>query len=97
MEEGLEEATIRKVGVLSVANISGLINFFIGLIMGIFFVIMSFFLPAYSAILGFGLPVYLSFIILPIAYGILGFIGGAIGAFFYNISAKIAKGIKLYS
>ena len=97
MEEGVEEVIIRRVGILSVANISGLINFFIGLLIGIFFLVSSFFLPASLAIPGFGFPIYLSFIILPIAYGIFGFIGGALGAFFYNISARIAKGIKLYS
>ena len=98
-QEGVEEARIKKVGVLSVANISGVINAIIGFIFGLIFVFLS--SPPTLAIPfeSFGLRSfgYLSIIIFPIIYGIVGFIGGAIGAFFYNIAAKITDGIKLYS
>jgi hypothetical protein len=93
----MEEARIKKVGVLSVANLSGMVNFFIGLLLGIIFAVTSLLVPTASAIIGFGIPTYLSVIILPIGYGIMGFIGGAIGAFFYNLSARVTKGIVLYS
>ena len=93
----MEEARIRKVGILSVANLSGIVNFFIGLIIGVIFTLISLLSTISPTVLGLGLPIYLLIIILPIGYGIIGFIGGAIGAFFYNIAAKITKGIKLYS
>ena len=34
-------------------------------------------------------------VILPILWGIIGFIGGLIGAFLYNIAAKIGGGVEL--
>ena len=89
----MEEARIRKIGVLSLANLMGIINFFLGLIIGIIFTLTSFLFS--SSILG--ISTSLSIIILPIGYGIVGFITGAIAGFLYNIAAKITKGIKLYS
>ena len=105
MKGGMEEARIRKVGVLSVANISGVINAIIGLLFGLLFILFSSLVSSVFpsgqqgtfSILSFGNFGYLSIIIFPIIYGILGFIAGAIGAFLYNIAAKITKGIKLYS
>lgn len=94
----MEEARIRKVGVLSIANISAMVNVFVGLLLGIFVTVVSLFSAASAGVLGFlGIPTFLSIIIFPIVYGIFGFIGGAIGAIFYNFAAKITKGVKLYS
>lgn len=90
----LEEARIKKVGVLSVANLSAIVNLFIGILAGLAVFAFSFAAPLP------GIPSNLSYlliIIFPIAYGIVGFIAGAIGAFFYNIAAKITKGVVLYS
>ena len=94
----MEEARIRKRGVLSFANISAMINIFVGFILGIVVSLLSLVSPAYSGTLNsFGIPIFFSIAIFPIIYGILGFIGGAVGAVFYNLSAKITKGVKLYS
>lgn len=92
----LQEARIKKVGVLSVANLCGMVNVIVGFIFGIFFAVSSSMLSTVLGATGFNFG-YLSIIIFPIVYGVLGFIGGAIGAFVYNISAKVTKGIKLYS
>ena len=90
----LEEARIKKVGVLSVANISAIVNLFVGILAGLAMFLLSFAtpIPGISSNLN-----YLVIIIFPIAYGIIGFVAGAIGAFFYNIAAKITKGVILYS
>jgi len=104
-KEEMQEARIRKVEVLSVANISGVISAILGLLFGLFFALFASLLSSvFSAseqgpvsLLSFGSFGYLSIIIFPIIYGILGFISGAVGAFLYNIAAKITKGIKLYS
>ena len=90
----MEEVRIRKVGVLSVANISGVIYAIIGFLMGLVVVILG---SDILVPLGLGTLSYLSIIILPIIYGIIGFVGGAIIALLYNLAAKITKGIKLYS
>jgi len=92
----IQEARIRKIGVLSVANIFGIINAIIGLLIGIIFVLFASLFPVEVSLFGLSFG-YFSIITFPIIYGILGFIGGAIGAFLYNLAAKITKGIKLYS
>ncbi len=90
----MEEAVVRKVGVLSVANIVGLVNVFIGLILGIIVTILAFLRPF---LIGYGLLGKLAVIIFPISYGVVGWILGAIAGVFYNLAAKLAQGIKLYS
>ena len=45
-----------------------------------------------TTMLGFGVA---SVIVLPIMFAIMGFIGGAIGAFIYNIVAKYVGGLQL--
>jgi hypothetical protein len=88
----LEAVRIRKIGVLSVANLLGIINFFMGFLIGLIIVIFSYFLTIPMLNLG-----YYLIIIVPVINGILGFIIGAIGALLYNLVAKITKGIILYS
>lgn len=93
----MEEAVIRKIGVVSLANISGLVNAFIGLLFGIVVTIMSLLASPLTAGLGFGSIGTFAIIIFPIFYGIMGFISGAVFGIFYNLAAKIGKGVKLYS
>ena len=94
MEE-LEKTRIRKVGVLSVANLSAMVNIFIGFLMGLIITIFSSAFPPIP-----GVPSnlnYLAIIVFPVGYGIMGFIAGLIGAFFYNFAAKVTRGVVLYS
>ena len=97
-QQTMEEARIKKVGVLSVANICAVIYAFIGFLLGIFFAFLSTLfnigIPAgqqaslLSSFFNFG---YLSIIIFPIIYGIFGFVGGAIMALFIILQLKSQK------
>lgn len=89
--------TIKSVGVLSVAKVMGAIYALLGLIF------MPIFLLAglagsmaggsnnpFGAIGGLALG-----IMAPIAYGLIGVVGGAIMAFLYNVMAKWLGGIEV--
>lgn len=98
--EGLEEVRVQKIGILFFAIFSLVFGLFLGLILGLSLMVTSFLIP--SNLFGFDISSYLvwgyySLIIFPIAFGILGFIFGAIGIFLYNLVAKITKGVELYS
>jgi hypothetical protein len=99
MEKGeLESVQIKRIGVVSLANLSAITYVFFGLISGIFITISSLIVPITGS---FGIFDILfggaSIIILPIFYGIVGWFMGALGALIYNLAAKITKGIELYS
>ena len=86
---------LKRIDVLSFAKFLMVMYAIIGLINGIFlggFGMMgtSTFGGEYFA--GFGL---LAIIILPILTGILGFVGGAIGAVLINFALKLTKGVKV--
>lgn len=99
---------LKRVGVWSVAKFQAILMVIIGLIFGIFStLLMSFIttllaripgtsgastLPTVGIIAGYGL---LALIIYPILFGIIGLIGGAIGAVLYNLTAKIVGGIEM--
>ena len=92
----LKHMKLKRIGVLSLAVFQMIFMAIIGLILGIFSaVIMT---STTSAIgvggLGAGLG-FLAIIFFPIIYGIIGFIGGALGALLYNLVAKWIGGIDL--
>ena len=82
---------LKKVGVMSVANIQGLIGVFLGLILGIIYAITG---AATGGALG---PMFswIMIIIMPIAYGIFGFLGGIVGAWLYNVVAGWIGGVNM--
>ncbi len=89
--------TIKSVGVLSVAKIMGVTYAVLGLLFMPFFLLAGL---AGSMAGGrdnpFGTAAGLAFgIMAPIVYGVLGFIGGAISAFVYNLMTKWIGGIQL--
>lgn len=102
----MAEMTIRRFSVFSVAKMQGFLGFVIGLLIGViyglFFMIfgaaMSAMMPQSDtqAIGGVGSIVggLVIMIAVPIFYGILAFIGGAIGALIYNLAAGFVGGIK---
>jgi hypothetical protein len=102
----MAEMTIRRFGVLSVAKMQALLMFVIGLIIGVIYgLIFMIFGAAITAMAprsdsqamgGIGSVVMgiVIMIAVPIMYGIIGFIGGAIGALIYNVAAGIVGGIK---
>ena len=93
---------IKSVGVLSVAKMYGAIAAAMGLIVGIF-------IALFSTVAGAGLGVYHeggsgllasmfgvgAIVVLPIFYGGMGFIAGAIGALFYNAFAGMVGGVEI--
>lgn len=88
---------LKSVGVLSVAKILGLIYGCMGLILAPVFLLVG--------IIGMaagrqGAPFAGAFgivfaLLMPLFYGILGFIMGAIGALLYNLFAKLVGGFEL--
>ena|SRR5690348_3707441 len=101
----MAEMTIRRFGVISVAKMYALLMFIFGLIFGVLYGLMLIvFGAAMSAmgpsrdsaaggvgtvVMGVGMMIGL-----PLFYGVLGFISGAIGALIYNAVAGIIGGIK---
>lgn len=93
---------IRRLGVMSVAKISAIIAAVVGLLAGFLFFLVSLAGGAAGAmsendpgmawISGLGA---MAIVVLPILYGVFGFIGGAIQAFVYNLAAKFVGGIKI--
>lgn len=96
---------IKRVGVMSVAKLMGLLYGAIGLILGLCFALFS--VVGGGAMLAGGgeeaamgggmmMGMGLAFVfIAPIAYGLMGFIGGALSGWLYNVAAKYAGGIEI--
>ena len=94
---------IRKVGILSLAKLLGGLYAALGLIFGAIFSLLALAGAAIGsvnegepgaavigALMGAG-----AVIVLPIFYGLMGFVGGLIVAFIYNLLASILGGIEL--
>ncbi|HVJ28367.1 MAG TPA: hypothetical protein VM493_12545 [Vicinamibacterales bacterium] len=93
---------IKSVGVLSVGKMYGAIAAAMGLLFGIF-------IALFSTVAGAGLGVYGenqsgliasmfgvgAVVILPIFYGCMGFIAGAVGALLYNAFAGVVGGVEI--
>jgi len=92
---------IRRIGVWSLARIYGVITATIGLVIGLFVALFS--------VVGTGLaggdadtPAWLmpifgvgAIIFLPLFYGVMGIVSGAIGAAIYNVFAGIVGGVSV--
>jgi hypothetical protein len=92
---------VKRVGVASVARIYAAISAAAGLVIGCFFALASVVGAGMSdsaqgAILGplFGVGAVIA---MPIFYGLMGFIGGAIGAAFYNLFAGMVGGVEIHT
>ncbi len=89
---------LKRVGILSGAKVLGLLYAALGLIFGGIFSFVSVLGAAAGSGRGgaggllFGVG---AVIILPIFYGIVGFIGGALTAVLYNLIAHVAGGLEL--
>jgi len=102
----MAEMTIRRFGILSVAKMQALLMFVIGLIIGVIYGLLFMLFGAAVAALapqsesqawgGLGSVVggLVIIIAMPIFYGLIGFIGGAIAAIIYNIAAGVVGGIR---
>lgn len=90
---------IKRIGVLSAAKLYAAISFAMGLILGVFVALgsvlgMSFSDPDTPALVGmmFGVG---AVVFLPLFYGAMGFVFGAIGATFYNVFAGMVGGLEV--
>jgi hypothetical protein len=94
---------LNRVGPLSAGKLMAVLYALFGLIIGALMTLMAVMggggsadpaaaeaMGAFGPVVGVG-----AIVILPIVWGIIGFIGGAIGAFLYNIAARIGGGVDL--
>jgi hypothetical protein len=97
---------IRKIGVMSLGKLMAVMYAGIGLLLGglyaLFAVVGGGAMMAMggeeNAALGGGMVIGMGLaavVVAPIVYGIFGFIGGVISAFFFNLAAKYAGGLEL--
>jgi hypothetical protein len=91
---------IKKIGVLSLGKVFGILYALMGLIMGAVITLVSLFTAvAFSKYTAAGLGGMFfgigSVIILPIFYGIMGCIAGVITAFLYNLIASWVGGVEV--
>ena len=96
-----EKKELRKIGVLSYAKISAVLSAIMGLVFGVLeaisgAVISSSGTAPQEALGLFGVLSYAVIIVMPIAYAIIGFIFGIVGAFIYNLVAKGIGGIEMH-
>jgi hypothetical protein len=101
----MAKLTIKSIGVLSVAKIYAAIMFVISLLISIPYglFIMIFGVAAMGSGAKEGMAAgggaivigIIIMIVIPIVYGVFGFIGGAIGALLYNLFSKMVGGVEL--
>ncbi|MEA2055307.1 MAG: hypothetical protein U9O49_00560 [Candidatus Thermoplasmatota archaeon] len=96
------DVKLRKLGVMSVAKIYAVLGAIGGFIVGLIVSIMSLAFGSVisavggtAAMSGIFMGGVFAVIVMPIAYAIFGFIGGAIGAFLYNVVAGWVGGIEM--
>ena len=86
--------TLKKIDPYQAGKVSGIIYFLISLIFVPFVLLFTFFVPDtendFGALGSIGLAVFL-----PLLYGAMGFIFGALGAWIYNVSIGLHGGIKV--
>jgi hypothetical protein len=90
---------IKKIGILSLGKILGILYALLGLILGAFITLFALITPAFSstsapgmfgALFGVG-----AIILLPIFYGVMGFVMGLIMALLYNLVASWVGGLEV--
>lgn len=96
---------ITKVGVLSLGKLMGLMYAAIGLLFGVLYALFAVVgggamlaMGGNEGAMGGGMMMGMgvaAVIVLPILYGLIGFIGGLITALFFNIAAKYAGGLEV--
>ena len=85
---------IRNINPIQLAIVTAVLEAFIGVLVGIFFGLFSSAMGALApgGAANFG---WLSIIIFPILYAVIGFIGGIIGGVLYNLVAGWTGGIEI--
>ena len=83
---------IKSIGALSVAKISGAIGALVGLVIGIPVAVVVYFTGSSWQL---GAAGWLAVVALPLLYGALGFVGGALYAWLYNVVSGWVGGIEV--
>jgi hypothetical protein len=96
---------IRRVNPMSCAKVMGVIYAAIGLLIGLGFSLLGFLIGSNAGSLGHDTPFggaalgamfgVGAIVAMPILYGIMGVIGGALGALIYNVAAGAIGGIEI--
>ena len=87
---------IKKLGVLSVGVMWGILSAIGGLIGGIFMMIMTTTIPVYDEMGFLGWFIGgMAIVAMPIFYGVCGFLGGIISAALYNLFQQWVGGVKI--
>lgn len=94
---------VKRIGGMSLARITGLIYAGLGLVIGAFFAMFAFLgsalgeafpEPGFGPLMGMFLGVG-AIITFPLLYGLIGFVGGLLVAFLYNLVAQRMGGLQL--
>ena len=93
---------LKSIGVLSAAKIIGLMYAILGLITGLFFAAFFAMIPLADGGANPDMPTWLApmfgtgaLVTMPILYGCMGFVGGALAAVIYNALAGMMGGLEL--
>ena len=93
---------LKSIGVMSAAKVIGMLYAVMGLLMGLVFGALFSMIPAMAASESGEVPGWLApmfgigaIVFMPVLYGLMGFIGGAIAALIYNGLAGVIGGIEL--
>ena len=93
---------LKSIGVMSAAKVVGVLYAVMGLLMGVMFGALFSLIPAMASPDGGGVPGWMApmfgfgaIVFMPIVYGIMGFVGGAIAALIYNALAGVIGGLEL--
>ena len=89
---------IKRVGVVKLAIVQGALMAALGLIAALIFMVFGAMIGSFGGHQAAGIAGIMGIamlIILPIFYGVIGFIMGAIGAALYNLIASIVGGIEI--
>jgi len=95
---GAQTLRLRRVGVLSVGMFGGAAGVIMGLVVGAFFLLLTMVGIGAGGGQNVGAPLaggVFMVVLLPVFYGIGGFIGGVINAIVYNIVAGMSGGIEM--
>jgi hypothetical protein len=93
---------LKSIGVMSAAKVVGVLYAVMGLLTGVIFGAVFALIPTAMAADGGDVPAWLApmfgfgaIVFMPIVYGIMGFVGGAVAAAIYNALAGIIGGLEL--
>jgi hypothetical protein len=93
---------LKRIGVLSMAKIAGILYAAIGVLVGLLFAFISSLAGMAGAHMNPDMPGWFApmfgvgaIVFLPVIYGVMGFITGALGAAIYNLFSGMIGGVEL--